>query len=108
MDKVEYECDDTDDPDRGVLRVIAADNHDWYVTVDYADPDLRCTIPPSVRFRTSGGDHPFAAILCLVILWDIGRGKLDSALERANALVHALGRDRDVENCWPEESECES
>ena len=102
-----YECDDSDDPDRGVLEVFFGGNHDWYVTVKQAEPqrsrEAHPALPPSVRFRTSGGSHPFAAILCVAILHDVATGKLDGALERAQALVRALGQDRDVENHWPHE-----
>lgn len=94
MKEANYECDDRDDDERGVLKIHFAGNHDWYATVHYADEETAeekwTGLPPSVRFRTSGGSHPTVAILCIAILYDIGTGDMVTALDRAKALVEQL------------------
>lgn len=94
-----YICDDRDDPEHGLLEVFHGGTGDWYVSMRRHE---QADVPRNVRFRTSGGDHPHAAILCLAILYDIGLGQLDEALRKARLLVDALGRDRDIENHWPD------
>lgn len=104
-----YECDETDDDERGLLEVYPMGNGDWYMTLGYAESKMALEkglgFPPSVRFRTSGGSHTLAVILCVAILYDIGRGKLDDALHRAECLVRALKpgeHGRDLYHDWPE------
>ncbi len=85
-----FECDDTDDDDRGVLEIFFGGNQDWYASMNWAEPNGRPP-GPAVRFRTSGGSHPTTAILCIAILHDIGTGNAKSALHRAVALCDQLG-----------------
>lgn len=101
-DEATFECDDTDDPEHCVLAVFPAGNGDWYTQIRQKEPPTTAArLPLTTRWRTSGGDHPWAAILCVIILHAIGKGDHGRALELARSLVDSLGRDREIEPNWP-------